>query len=150
MWLTRIDLDDRAQTTQDFALGIGLFLLVVVFVLTFVPAVLAPFGTVAEDERAAQAERVAIVLVSDTTVEDERLQLNHTDLDAELASLSPSAYGLPGHVQLNVSLKTLEDDQVVASGGPGYDGESGSSWTRIVTTTDDACEPGCRLVVRVW
>lgn len=146
----RIELGNRAQTTQDFALGIGLFLLVVVFVLTFVPSVLAPFGSVADDERAAQAERVAVVIVSDTTVDGERLLLNHTDLQSELSPLEPTTYGLPSHVQLNVTLHTLEDDQQVASGGPSYTGQSAASWTRIVTTTDESCEAGCRLVVRVW
>jgi hypothetical protein len=49
---------DRGQTTIDFAVGVGLFLLVVAFVVAFVPTMLEPFRGGAGAETVA-ADRVA-------------------------------------------------------------------------------------------
>lgn len=48
----------RGQTTLDFAIGIALFLGVLLFVFTFVPGILAPFDVGGEEEPAL-ANRVA-------------------------------------------------------------------------------------------
>lgn len=150
MVFERLATGTRAQTTQDFALGIGLFLLVVIFVLTFIPSVLAPFGTVDDAQRAAQAERVATSILADSSVDGERILLDNETLYAKLQGISGDDFGLPAHVQVNVSVQTLEEDELVMSGGEAYRGQDGASWTRIVTTNDDSCADGCRLVVRVW
>lgn len=39
----------RAQTTLDFAIGVSIFIAVVLFTFTFVPTVLEPFSVVADD-----------------------------------------------------------------------------------------------------
>ncbi|RQG99673.1 DUF7287 family protein [Natrarchaeobius oligotrophus] len=55
----------RGQTTQDFVVGIGIFVLAVAFVFTTVPTFLAtPTGSV-DGADLAQADRVAAVIVSD-------------------------------------------------------------------------------------
>jgi hypothetical protein len=48
----------RGQTTLDFAIGVSLFLAVVLFTFTFVPTVLEPFDVVAEDNP-TMADRTA-------------------------------------------------------------------------------------------
>jgi len=51
----------RAQTTIDFAIGISVFLIVVAFVVAFVPTVFTPFEDVDRPERTfAGAESVAL------------------------------------------------------------------------------------------
>ncbi|WP_255150299.1 DUF7287 family protein [Halorarius halobius] len=52
----------RAQTTLDFAIGVSIFLIVVVYVLSFVPGLFAPFDRAQEAETVA-ADRVASNLV---------------------------------------------------------------------------------------
>lgn len=49
---------DRGQTTIDFAIGVSLFLLVVVFVFLFVPELLEPFNSGSQEETVA-VNRVA-------------------------------------------------------------------------------------------
>jgi len=49
---------DRGQTTIDFAIGVSLFLLVVVFVFLFVPDLLEPFNSGTQEETVA-VNRVA-------------------------------------------------------------------------------------------
>ena len=52
----------RAQTTLDFAIGMSVFLLAVVFVFTFVPGILEPFEAGPQEETAV-ADRVASQMV---------------------------------------------------------------------------------------
>jgi len=147
MFLDALHLDSRAQTTQDFAIALGLFLLVIVFVLMFIPSLLAPFAAVAEGEQEAQAERVATTIVSDTKVETHRVHLNSTEVEALLSDTDQ--FDLPQHVQVNITITGLGNGEVRYSGGVDYRGQGGASWTRIVTTTEE-CPEGCRLTVRVW
>lgn len=61
--------DDRAQTSIDFVVGVGVFLLAVAFVLAFVPSMFAPFfGMGAGD--ALTADRSAAYLAENALVED--------------------------------------------------------------------------------
>lgn len=53
--------DGRGQTTIDFAIGISIFLLVVAFVIAFIPGLLQPF-TESETENTVTANRVANTL----------------------------------------------------------------------------------------
>jgi hypothetical protein len=57
--------DDRGQTTLDFAVGVSIFLLTAIFVLTFVPGMLEPFEQSTQEEIAA-ADRIATDLVEGT------------------------------------------------------------------------------------
>jgi len=47
------DVDSRGQTTLDFAIGISIFLTVVMFVFAFIPGMLAPFTDATVEETAA-------------------------------------------------------------------------------------------------
>ena len=53
---------ERAQTTIDFAIGIGLFLLVVAFVVAFVPTIFTPFQSTQGPQT---ADRIATSLSTD-------------------------------------------------------------------------------------
>lgn len=150
MGAPRIHDRGRGQTTQDYAVGMGLFLLIVVFALTFVPSVLAPFEHVDENERAAQAERAANTIVERAAIDGDRVHLDGETLDDELASLGPSDLDLPATATLNVTLRDLDGGAFEGGGGRPYDGQNAGSWTRIVTTDDGDCAGGCRMIVRVW
>lgn len=54
--------DGRAQTTLDFAIAMGVFLLAVAFVFTFIPSLTSPFID-GNQEQSAIADRVASNLV---------------------------------------------------------------------------------------
>lgn len=54
---------DRGQTTLDYAVGIGIFILAVVFVVTFIPSMFEPFATGTQENTVA-ADRVATQLVT--------------------------------------------------------------------------------------
>jgi hypothetical protein len=74
----------RGQTTFDFAIGISIFLSVLLFVFTFVPTILEPF-TVGAQEHTVAVDRVANELTQDVlgspeqpNVLDRRCTVNFT------------------------------------------------------------------------
>ena len=151
----------RGQTLQDYALGIGVFLLILFFVLnTVVPSMLAPFETDAGGDVEAQAERVANTFVENATRSG---QLNELDIGTvhELAGKDQSAlqtrYRLPDTSQINITIETLNGSSIVESvagtrlrAGATLPGTESATRSRIITLSDDACAPACRLVVRGW
>ncbi|MHB9285706.1 hypothetical protein ACKVMT_01535 [Halobacteriales archaeon Cl-PHB] len=60
----------RGQTTLDFATGVSLFLLTIIFVFMFVPGTLQPFTQSAQEETVG-ANRVADLLVMDLLADSE-------------------------------------------------------------------------------
>lgn len=60
---------DRAQTSFDFAVGMGVFLLTVAFVLTFIPTVFQPFAVGSGSDEIV-GDRVAATLAEDALVEN--------------------------------------------------------------------------------
>jgi len=65
---------DRGQTTLDFAVGVSVFLLTAIFVLTFVPGMLEPFEEGTQEEISA-ADRIATELVEGTLASPDRPNL---------------------------------------------------------------------------
>ncbi|MEY7847867.1 hypothetical protein AB7C87_01505 [Natrarchaeobius sp. A-rgal3] len=64
-----VGLDERGQTTQDFVVGLGLFVLAVAFVFMTVPNFIAtPTGSL-DGGDLAQGDRVASTIVSETETE---------------------------------------------------------------------------------
>jgi hypothetical protein len=153
--------DERAQTLQDYALGVSLFLAVVFVVVGFiVPSVLAPFESGVSGDRVNQADRVSERIVENASVGRSPNELNVTQMTTiaglDMAQLR-ARYSIPSTSYLNVSVRTLEGDEVVTSVDGtrlGTDRELTDSTvvtsTRIVTLSDGSCEPACRLVVGVW
>lgn len=140
---------DRGQTTQDFAIGIGLFLLAVVFVVAFIPSILAPADDPGMADRSAQAERLAAELVAASAVDGERVILDEASLTAEMMDVEDLAAAMLGEDRsVNVTLEML-DGTVVHGAGADDAGETTGRWVRLVAT-DEACDPACRLIIRVW
>lgn len=65
---------DRGQTPLDFAVGVSVFLLAAIFVLTFVPGMLEPFEESTQEEISA-ADRIATELVEETLASPDRPHL---------------------------------------------------------------------------
>lgn len=59
--VSRPSFGTRGQTTLDFAIGVGVFLISVAFVLSFVPGMIQPFETNTQEEMSV-ADRVATQL----------------------------------------------------------------------------------------
>lgn len=60
---------NRAQTSFDFAVGMGIFLLTVAFVLTFIPTIFQPFAVGSGGDEIV-GDRVAATLAEDALVEN--------------------------------------------------------------------------------
>lgn len=170
-----ISLQDRGQTTQDFAVGIGIFLLAIAFVFSYMPSLLTPFSSSVDSGQTAQADRIAATIVDNLSEDSDRP--NHLNASAfeEQYGTADDGSDLAAALGLrvangvaidkaNVTIEKLNQSEDRSdrriddlTGGDPYRDESAASAGRIVTldtegtsVDDDACEPACRLVVRVW
>ncbi|MCU4716590.1 DUF7287 family protein [Halapricum hydrolyticum] len=145
--------DERGQTLQDFAVGIGVFLVVFVFVLSLFPGLLTPFQSSASGAERAQAEQVTTQMMHNLSEGSEPNHLNATRVTATLnqpESDLRDRFGLPSTVNLNITVETLDGETHIESTvNRLYDREVATS-ARIITMDDPECDPACRLVVRVW
>lgn len=154
---------ERAQTAQDFAIGISIFLLVVGTVFAFFPTLFTPYGEAIQDEDTdAQAERIA-TLVVDGTEDPNTLQEGSDWFDYDGEEFQEEA-GLASTSQVNVTVTPMDpdDDDPIDTGsgrlmsGHEYQGQDASSVARVVRVVDaggdpvDPDEPAYRLTVRVW
>ncbi|MFC6724261.1 hypothetical protein ACFQE1_07715 [Halobium palmae] len=152
--------DDRGQTTQDFAVGVSIFVLVVAFALTFLPTTVTPFDDRANAPSSAQADRVATGVLGDLSYDGTSNGLDTEAtvefFDDEDADSIRAAYDLPTTTSVNVSLQNLDGTRVendtigdlyrpIAVGDP-IRPRSVATATRIVALGSDRY----RLVVRVW
>jgi hypothetical protein len=148
---------DRAQTQQDFAVGVSVFLLGVFFVFTFVPTTIAPTGADTESS-AYVSDRLAESVLEDISDPAEantvdREALGQFFLTHNTTSELRANYSLERTTQANVTLETLEGTTVQAptgnyslTAGEEFPGGVGVSQARIVRVDDERF----RLVVRVW
>lgn len=143
----------RAQTTQDFAFGISIFVLAAVFVVTFVPDVTTPFATgitEVEQERSQTVSRLLVANFSD----DGTPELNTSRIDAFFTRSWADgelerAVGVPQSANVNVTLRESASPGDVVMGyaaGDTYRQQAGSTSVRIVSYDDTVY----RLEVRVW
>jgi hypothetical protein len=149
---------DRAQTTQDFALGVGVFLVTVAFVIAFVPTILVPFQAGPSEADASQAQHLAMDLTDNLTVGGYATRLNETRTDRFFAHHPDGSdiranYSLPVGAQANVTLENLDGTTVGPSdigyyprAGDALTGEPTASSSRILEYDGDSY----RLLVRVW
>ena len=172
-----ISLRDRGQTTQDFAVGIGVFLLAIAFVFSFLPTFITPFASDVGPAETAQADRIASTIVDNLSENSDRP--NHftrdtfenrftndntsklsTELGLRTAGDDPTDR-IPID-RVNVSIEELNQsrdysERLITGEGERYDeNRTAASAARIVTVDFDnsaeqaRCDPACRLVVRVW
>lgn len=167
------DAPDRGQTTVDFAIGMGIFLLVTTFVVTFVPDIFAPFQG---SSAVGTADRVAASLATNRLGDPGTPHVLNATCTAGFFSglqggtgapttcrfdtdaTEPAAvFGLPAGTSLNLTVESL--DGVVATGeypdgtsvtlaaGPTPpDKQSVTSGRRVVSIDGESY----RLVARVW
>ena len=149
-----ISLSDRGQTTQDFAVGIGLFLLAIAFAFSYLPTLITPFSTPVGGADTAQADRIAATLVDEfatgegtNEIEDNLGELEDEDLG--LRSVDGIAVD---EVWITIySLEESEEDPDIRSYGiEPEERQATSSASRLVMVEDKECNPACRLTVTVW
>ena len=150
--------DARAQTTVDYAVGMGLFLVVVAFVFAFVPTMLDPFA--GEQGGSLVADRAATQLSSDLLGDPATPYALDQECVADFFKGSagdsiPSqcgydtrslddALGVDPTVGLNVTLE--RGGVTVYSAGSPATGNDAVTAQRFVTIDDRAH----RLYVRAW
>lgn len=160
---------DRAQTTLDFAIGVGLFLLVVAFVVTFVPGIFEPFERT--DEGTQVADRIATTLATDVLGDPAEPYVLDADCTREFfvqmrtgtnataecrfdtgADGLNDAFALDGRTGLNVTVTERGGDVAeldgtrLAAGDAVPEGRSVTTARRAVHVN----ETTYRLLVRVW
>ncbi|MFA1610183.1 DUF7287 family protein [Halobellus rubicundus] len=161
----------RGQTTIDFAIAIGLFLVVVAFVVAFVPTIFAPFQS-ADGPQAA--DRVATSLSTDRLGDPaEPYVLNETCTSAFFEQLDGDAddggapttcrydttvdntsamFALPDPGGVNVSVHRLDGPvaapfgEALAAGPAVPDSGTVTAARRVVLLDGETY----RLLVRVW
>ena len=107
----------RGQTTLDFATGVSLFLLALVFVFMFVPGTLQPFTQSAQEETVS-ANRVADLLVTDLLADaDEPYLLDGPCTAKLLGSTGSPACGFDGAtLQARLDLPARQNVNVTLRG----------------------------------
>jgi len=157
--------DERGQTLIDYAIGVGLFLLAVAFVFSYVPGMLDPFT--AEQENVQLADRAATQLsehhlarpgepfVLDAECTDKFFtgdpDVGGCPFDDYGSDLS-NAFGADDATHFEVSI-VQADGTVVDRTVPLTAGETPPSGSQAVTTARRAVHYRDRtyqLVVRVW
>ena len=126
-------------------------MLAVAFVFAFIPTVITPFGDAGGAET-AQADRIAATIVAEAdSSEPNNITEAIDSFDGKNESELAESFGLrTAGAGINVTVSTLDGETHLYASKATYDGQSGASATRIVTTYDEDCEPACKLTVRVW
>lgn len=155
---------ERAQTAHDFALGMGVFLLAVAFTFSALPTVGAAFDDGPASGGAPDAERVAATTIHHLSADGERASLDPDRTATFFRNRSSGEalgrfFGLPDRSTVGVSIRngsgvvhlTARDGtDVPLAAGTGATDRPSARWVRIVSFDGaEACQPACRLVVRV-
>lgn len=165
---------NRGQTTQDFAVGISVFLLTVGFTFGFLPTLLSPFGSPVGDDITAKSDRVAGTIINDFGVDGEPRTLNATqletwlnaDFDGDGTPLRNDEdelreyFGLRASADINVTVMNVSEggirsmavvESTDATAGDDYRSQTpAASTTRVILVSGGVCDAQCVLVVRVW
>jgi hypothetical protein len=150
----------RGQTLQDFILGVTVFILTVTFVFGIFPGFLEPLTAGTDTADRVQSDRIAQTMVQKQSVSGQQNVLSASDLRS-ITSNSQSdlrdRYSLPQQASINVTVRDIETNEIVAYGGQKLATDekslnrSAGSVARVIKLDDDSiCRPGCRLVVKVW
>ena len=139
-------MSERAQTTQDFAIGASVFLLTMAFVFALIPTVFAPFQTPVTSADTVASQRIADSVQGNIT--GEGVTIDENARDQFFASTTGDdlreTYGLSRSANVNVTL--------VGQGlsvGDTYGDEPVVIARRLVVNRSMGCNP-CEIEVRVW
>ena len=135
----------RGQTTLDFALGVSVFLLIILFVFTFVPGILTPFTQTAQEETVT-ANRVADLISKDIAAEPDQPYILDGDCTADLLNNTPGAgCGFDGAtLTARLDLTDVQSVNITMRGSPGKGGQQLLCWDRTVqqVVNASACAVG--------
>lgn len=155
-------MDDRGQTTQDYAVGISILLLTLVGVFIFVPAVFQPIEEPVERNSHTQAQELA-----DSIIEEYSVGGTQNTLDHQRLSMLTGTQDLPSELRDDAGLWTrsanvtvvdqrqqrgIYNDPTFTTGSWLYGDQATATVTRIVRFQNESrCGDGtCRMIVRVW
>lgn len=158
--------DVRGQTAQDFAVGIGVFLVTVSFVFAYAPTAL-PVSAEESNVDAAVADRIAENFITDFAVPGYTRRLNYSKTTRFFTVHNGSEtirtnYSLPQTASVNVTLEyangtAVENVTMVHSNGTTarsddvYAGDAfRNRTTALVSRVVIIDESRYRLLVRVW
>jgi hypothetical protein len=158
--------DSRGQTLQDFTLGVTLFIVTVTFVLGIFPGYLSPFTTGVTGAERAQADQVARSMLLNLSTADGGNTVNATRLHTVLNQSQEQLrgqFGLPKTAGVNITVVSLNGTKMVRldrSGDSlatvqGRNNQTAGTVARVVSFRNNTkyrprCNPGCRLVIKVW
>ena len=168
--------DERAQTNQDFAVGISIFLLTTAFVFAFIPTIFTPFDGDVQNSEIAQSNRVASAFVENHSVDGKPGTLDDARVEQFFdagngGDALRGLYSLPTTSQVNVTVRTQNGSVIheldttgdgsgdlLLARGDAYRDQPSASTSRVVTFDGGkVCNPepsnsqsACRLLVRVW
>lgn len=148
----------RGQTPNDYLIGIILLLLTITIALAYFPTLFQPFEEPVGSDEESMADNLASQLLADHAVPGEERTLNLTALNETVADPDDELQQIPDWMRWNVTVVdgdrgAVEVDGEPVRGGPEWGGEPAATTTRFVLaqdSDDDACEHGCRFIVRVW
>jgi len=89
--------DERAQTVEDYALGMGYFLITIMFVFAFLTGVTLPYESASGNGQDIRADRVANTLVQDTLsggAEGRQKRLSHHPARKHSLRMNPVTAGM--------------------------------------------------------
>lgn len=144
---------DRAQTTHDYAVGIGVFLLTVAFVFSYVPTALGTIDSGGTGSDSAIADRLSTEIVANLSVDGYPNRLNNSSVSTFFNDSSMSTirteYELRNSTLANVTLEYANGTAIAGRdvhAGAQYADQRAATMTRLVVIDDGRY----RLVVRVW
>ena len=163
--------DERAQTSIDFAVGASVFLLTVVFVVSFLPGVFDPFTASGEGD-VLTADRTASLLAEQTLADPTDPGVLDADCTAEFFSAADhgllddcaltadasdlrTALGFGARTSVNVTVEEAGTVRSLALGGSSVELRAGPRppttrsvvvSRRVVLLAGEECD----LYVRVW
>jgi hypothetical protein len=144
---------DRAQTTHDYAVGIGVFLLTVAFVFSYVPTALGTIESGGTGSDSAIADRLSTAIVANLSIDGYPNRLNNSSVSTFFNDSSMSTirteYELRNSTLANVTLEYANGTAIPGRdvhAGAQYADQQAATMTRLVVIDNDRY----RLVVRVW
>ncbi|MFC7135030.1 MULTISPECIES: DUF7287 family protein [Salinibaculum] len=136
----------RGQTTLDFATGVSVFLLTVLFVFIFVPGILTPFTQTAQEETVT-ANRVADLVTKDIVADPAEPYLLDGPCTAALLNGTYSAgsdCGFDGStLEARLDLDQFQSVNITLRGSPSHGGNELMCWdaTNAAVVNQTASRP---------